>query len=238
MQMERSVFVFMIRKGAEGEMNDRNPKQSALIPNCPYKPEDQEKLVRRWGTHAKWQDYAKLEASYAAISEDMQGALSPRTKMNLRDICEWRLARDKALADGDTMSAKRLTEMINKTLDQEALSVKDSNAVKLDTLVQKLEDAGLMVDGELELQKVIGYIKNDFGHYTISKDAIDQCMLMIYNTMRENAGMSKLAYPPEWMHVDNSHGEFLERPTPMEMDAMNEFGCLVSPAGMDGGDKK
>lgn len=206
-------------------------------PGSPYSPEEQKKLMLRWGMHLNWEDYFKLESDYAVISADMPGPLSARTKMNLRDICEWRLARKKATDAGDTTSAKQLTEMIIKTLDQESLSVRDSNTAKLDTLVQKLEDAGLMQDGELELQKVIGYIRNDFGHYNVSKDAIDQCMLMIYNTMRENAGMSKSAYPPDWMRVDNAHGEFLEKPTPMEREAMDEFGCLVSASLQgEGGD--
>lgn len=207
-------------------------------PGSPYSPDEQKKLILRWGFYTDWRDYLDLESDYAAISADMTGELSARTKMNLRDICEWRLARKKAMDEGNTNGAKQLTDMICKILDAEALSAKDSNTAKLDTLVQKLEEAGLMENGELELKKVIGYIRNDFGHYNVSKDAIDQCMLMIYNTMRENAGMSKAAYPPDWMRINDEHGEFLERPTQMEVEAMDEFGCLVSPAKGEGNEAK
>lgn len=184
-------------------------------------------MADKWGEGLEEDDYRYLEKSYKSLVASYKGAVTPRLEMNILDICKYRLERDKAVRRNDTASAKRYTDMIKVIMDSEAMKVgdkKQAEPARVDGLVDRLEQMGLMKNGELKLQEVIRYIRTDKGQYEASRDAIDSMMLSMINAYRFNNGLSDIVELPEDLKVQDKLGEFVEAPTTMERNIMNELG--------------
>lgn len=192
------------------------------------------KLADRWGEGLEESEYSYLEKSYKSLIASYKGAVTPRLQMNILDICKYRLERDKAVRRNDTASAKRYTDMIKIIMDSEAMKVgdkKQSEPARVDGLVDRLEQMGLMKNGELMLQSVINYIKTDKGQFETSRDAIDSMMLSMINAYRFNNGLSDIVELPEDLRVQDRLGEFVEAPTMDERNIMNELGMASQRKG-------
>lgn len=188
-------------------------------------------MADKWGEGLEEDEYRYLEKSYRSLVAGYKGALTPRLELNILDICKYRLERDKAVRKNDTAAAKRYTDMIKVIMDSEAMKVgdkKQAEAARVDGLVDKLEQMGLMKDGELSLQRVIQYIKTDKGQFEASRDAIDSMMLSMINAYRFNNGLSEITELPEDLRVQDRLGEFVDAPLLSERNNMNELG--MSPA--------
>lgn len=184
-------------------------------------------MADKWGEGLEEDDYRYLEKSYKSLVASYKGAVTPRLEMNILDICKYRLERDKAVRRNDTASAKRYTDMIKVIMDSEAMKVgdkKQAEPARVDGLVDRLEQMGMMKNGELNLQEVIRYIRTDKGQYEASRDAIDSMMLSMINAYRFNNGLSDIVELPEDLKVQDKLGEFVEAPTTMERNIMNELG--------------
>lgn len=197
------------------------------------KKEALERLAAKWGDGLSEDEYRSLETSYRSMAAEYKGAITPRLELNLIDISKWRLERDKCIKAGDTAAAKRYTDMIKATMESEAMKVGDARsveAVRADGLVKRLEDKGLMKDGVLLLNGVIEYIRNDKGHYQMSRDAIDTMMLSMVNAYRFNNGLSEIPELPEDVRIQDRLGEFMAAPTAEEKSVMMDLG-LTSGRG-------
>lgn len=191
------------------------------------KKEALERLAAKWGDGLSEDEYRSLETSYRSMAAEYKGAITPRLELNLIDISKWRLERDKCIKAGDTAAAKRYTDMIKATMESEAMKVGDARsveAVRADGLVKRLEDKGLMKDGVLLLNGVIEYIRNDKGHYQMSRDAIDTMMLSMVNAYRFNNGLSEIPELPEDVRIQDRLGEFMAAPTAEEKSVMMDLG--------------
>ena len=191
------------------------------------KKEALERLAAKWGEGLSEDEYRSLETSYRSMAAEYKGAITPRLELNLIDISKWRLERDKCIKAGDTAAAKRYTDMIKATMESEAMKVGDARsveAVRADGLVKRLEDKGLMKDGVLLLNGVIEYIRNDKGHYQMSRDAIDTMMLSMVNAYRFNNGLSEIPELPEDVRIQDRLGEFMAAPTAEEKSVMMDLG--------------
>lgn len=191
------------------------------------KKEALERLAAKWGEGLSEDEYRSLETSYRSMAAEYKGAITPRLELNLIDISKWRLERDKCIKAGDTAAAKRYTDMIKATMESEAMKVGDARsveAVRADGLVKRLEDKGLMKDGVLLLKGVIEYIRNDKGHYQMSRDAIDTMMLSMVNAYRFNNGLSEIPELPEDVRIQDRLGEFMAAPTAEEKSVMMDLG--------------
>lgn len=191
------------------------------------KKEALERLAAKWGEGLSEDEYRSLETSYRSMAAEYKGAITPRLELNLIDISKWRLERDKCIKAGDTAAAKRYTDMIKATMESEAMKVGDARsveAVRADGLVKRLEDKGLMKDGVLLLNGVIEYIRNDKGHYQMSRDAIDTMMLSMTNAYRFNNGLSEIPELPEDVRIQDRLGEFMAAPTAEEKSVMMDLG--------------
>lgn len=198
----------------------------------PYSDEQMKALVEKWGFRKRWEEYQSLEISFSTLASDLPKGLTAMAKMKVRDICEWRLVRDAALAAGDTNSAKRLSDMING--EEAKLSrLRENNTAKLDGLVARLEARGMMSAGKLLLDKVIAYITNDAAHYSMSRDAADQCILLICNTILSNEGMETLPQLPDDKKLMDVLGEFEPKLTEEERKALETFGYFLPSPGED-----
>ena len=185
------------------------------------------RLAAKWGDGFSEDEYRSLETSYRSMAAEYKGAITPRLELNLIDISKWRLERDKCIKAGDTAAAKRYTDMIKATMESEAMKVGDARsveAVRADGLVKRLEDKGLMKDGVLLLNGVIEYIRNDKGHYQMSRDAIDTMMLSMVNAYRFNNGLSEIPELPEDVRIQDRLGEFMAAPTAEEKSVMMDLG--------------
>lgn len=188
----------------------------------------------KWGEGLEEDEYRYLEKSYRSLVSGYKGALTPRLELNILDICKYRLERDKAVRRNDTAAAKRYTDMIKIIMDSEAMKVgdkKQAETARVDGLVDRLEQMGLMKDGELLLQRVVQYIKTDKGQFEASRDAIDSMMLSMINAYRFNNGLSDIVELPEDLKVQDRLGEFVDAPLLSERNTMNELGMSSSIRG-------
>lgn len=188
----------------------------------------------KWGEGLEEDEYRYLEKSYRSLVSGYKGDLTPRLELNILDICKYRLERDKAVRRNDTAAAKRYTDMIKIIMDSEAMKVgdkKQAETARVDGLVDRLEQMGLMKDGELLLQRVIQYIKIDKGQFEASRDAIDSMMLSMINAYRFNNGLSDIVELPEDLKVQDRLGEFVDAPLLSERNTMNELGMASSIRG-------
>ena len=198
------------------------------------KKEALERLAAKWGEGLSEEEYRSLETSYRSMAAEYKGSITPRLELNLIDISKWRLERDKCIKAGDTAAAKRYTDMIKATMESEAMKVGDARsveAVRADGLVKRLEDKGLMKDGVLLLNGVIEYIRNDKGHYQMSRDAIDTMMLSMVNAYRFNNGLSEIPELPEDVRIQDRLGEFMPAPTAEEKSVMMDLGLATGNRG-------
>ena len=83
----------------------------------------------------------------------------------------------------------------------------------------------------LILENVTQYVQTDKGAFHMSRDALDMCMLSIYNAMRFNNGLSEVTEIPREMLVQDMLGEFLDSTTPGERNTMMELGMYGAPKG-------
>ena len=192
----------------------------------PYSDEQMKALLAKWGYRKNWKVYQELELSFSVLTSGLPERLTAMAKMSIRDICEWRLLRQEVQESGDFSSAKRISDMI-KDEYAKLERMKDSNSAKVDGLVTRLEERGMMEAGKLLLDKVIEYITNDAAHYPMSKDAADQCILLISNTMLGNEGRPTLPVLPDDKKLKDVLGEFEPSMTEDERKALEAFGCLL-----------
>ena len=192
------------------------------------------RLAAKWGDGFSEDEYRSLETSYRSMAAEYKGAITPRLELNLIDISKWRLERDKSIRAGDTAAAKRYTDMIKATMESEAMKVGDARsveAVRADGLVKRLEDKGLMKDGVLLLKGVIEYIRNDKGHYQMSRDAVDAMLLSMVNAYRFNNGLSEIPELPDDVRIQDRLGEFMAAPSAEERSVMMDLGLAGGRGG-------
>ena len=198
----------------------------------PYSDEQMKALLAKWGYRKNWEVYQNLELSFSVLTSGLPERLTAMAKMSIRDICEWRILREEVQESGDFASAKRISDMI-KDEYAKLERMKDSNSAKVDGLVTRLEERGMMQAGKLLLDKVLEYITQDAAHYPMSKDAADQCILLICNTMLGNEGMPTLHALPEDKKLKDALGEFEPTLTEDERKALEAFGCLLPSSVRD-----
>ena len=198
----------------------------------PYSDEQMKALLAKWGYRKNWEVYQNLELSFSVLTSGLPERLTAMAKMSIRDICEWRILREEVQESGDFASAKRISDMI-KDEYAKLERMKDSNSAKVDGLVTRLEERGMMQAGKLMLDKVLEYITQDAAHYPMSKDAADQCILLICNTMLGNEGMPTLHALPEDKKLKDALGEFEPTLTEDERKALEAFGCLLPSSVRD-----
>lgn len=185
------------------------------------------RLAAKWGDGFSDADYRELERTYRSLAAEYKGAITPRLDLNLVDISKWRLEREKCVREGDTAAAKRYTDMIKATMDSEAMKVGDAKpveALRIDGLADKLEKMGMLKNGELVLEGVVNYIRNDHYNFQMSRDAVDAMMLSMVNAYRFNNGLTEIVELPEDMRIQDKLGEFLPAADPFEKNLMLELG--------------
>lgn len=177
-------------------------------------------------------DYNELDRIFKALSSDLMSAGGLTTKQDfiLRNCSKWTLAMQKATDSGEFDQAKRLNDLIQSNLSSENLRKKDAKPVediRIDSIVDKLEKAGLLKDGKQcppdEMFKIL------FGRapkYVYTRDAAEKVLLSIINRTRSNDGLPELAMLPEEDFIEDELDEFAEYPNAAEREAYTKLGLL------------
>lgn len=182
-----------------------------------------------WGEGWTPEDYKLMDSRYMMLASEYKGApIPPRVDMNLHDIVKFMLLRDQSMKS-DSMTAKRYQEMIDKIMSSEDLRARDSRqseVIKIDKLVERLEAGGAIKNHSLlSHDELIEWLRNQHGGYQTSIDVVDEMIFCIANATRRNSGLSELDRLPRDAQVKDFHGELLPKMTDTEKDVMRYLGA-------------
>lgn len=191
------------------------------------------------------EDYEKLDKYYKAYgARILQGGVDPQQDHALRLCAILRLQMDEALAKGKVDQVQKLNKVIQENLASENLRKKDAKPiedVRIDSIVDALERHGYMKNGRiLPYDKLLDKLRGDVPRYSYTRDAADQMLLYIINTMQANEGLPEYATLPPDIHIKDEHGEFAEEPNKREKEAYEKLGLLrmQNPKENNDGDQK
>lgn len=218
-----------IKKAFGGDFPVLAITTDVLVSNMREMP-DQKRWEMEWGTEFEFtsEDFRALDNRYRQLTSEYRGQpIPPRISMSLHDICRFMLLRDKSMRT-DSMGAKRYQDMIDKIMGSEELKARDSKQsenMKVDKLMQRLEDMGAVKNGELvgydELREILS---DEHGSYETSMDVVDSMMMCIINTMRRNIGDSEFSTLPVSAQVRDVKGELLSHISKDEEKILSNLG--------------
>lgn len=227
------------------ELEDANEKGKKNPASQTEKKIKRDEARKVWGQEVSESDLKALEETYNALASEYKGSITPRLAMNLRDIAKLRLARDKALKNGETKEAVQYAGMIDKIMTSEALKAGDAKPIEAfrpDALIDRLEKLGVMSEGAMfDRQGIIDYINADKGCYHTSLDVVDEMMLLIENSRRRNNGETEIDTLPVGLQVQDQFHELKPEMTREEQRNMRELGLIPPPrdgAGLSYADRK
>lgn len=180
-------------------------------------------------------DYNRLDELFDIYSKRLEsaGGYDAQQEHILRLCCKLNLKMDKALSDGAISEAQKLNKMIQDNLASENLRKKDAKPIediKLDSIVDSLEKAGLLKNGkQCDPDKMFQILFGRPPKYAYTRDAADQMILINENRMRNNDGMPELTELPDDMRLVDDMGEFAEEQSPREKEAYGKLGLVKMP---------
>ena len=193
----------------------------------------------RWGVKFVGADEAvpytpmeikELDSMYAEQAAEYKGSITQRVDMAIREICVCRMEWKKCVGVGDAAGAKKYSDMIKDVMARESLRANDAKpteTMRIDSLIDRLERKGAMVDGSLVGRKqLLEILAADHPQYRTSLDVVDAMMMAIVNTMRRNSGQSELDTLPITAQITDDFGELMSEPTEQEKRAMEDIGVV------------
>ncbi len=198
-----------------------------------------EEQREKWGTRDLWQSftvtsevYKELDTQYDAMISRYKGVTVDETmENNIRRVVKLRVAQDYLQSIGDAGSFDKVQKSIDNILASEQLRKKDEKpveALRLDSMVLALENAGLMESGKLlTYDELVEVLRDKFAKskkYKYSLDVADQVILDIMNSMRKNADEPTLINLPEEYAAVDEYGEFETEETEQEKEAKRYAG--------------
>lgn len=181
------------------------------------------------------EDYDELDRIYEALASDLMaaGGVSVKQEFILRDCAKMTLDRDKMRAIGQYDKAAKLNKMVQDNLSSEGLRKRDAKPIddlRIDGIVDRLEKAGLLKNGkQCSPDEMFEILFHRRPKYSYTKDAAEQILLYIANTMRVNDGLSELPTLPPDMRLRDDLGEFAEEPDEQEKESYKELGIVKMP---------
>lgn len=181
------------------------------------------------------EDYDELDRIYEALSSDLMaaGGVSVKQEFILRDCAKMTLDRDKMRAIGQYDKAAKLNKMVQDNLSSEGLRKRDAKPIddlRIDGIVDRLEKAGLLKNGkQCSPDEMFEILFHRRPKYSYTKDAAEQILLYMANTMRVNDGLSELPTLPPDMRLRDDLGEFAEEPDEQEKESYKELGIVKMP---------
>lgn len=187
-------------------------------------------------------DYKRLDKLFETYSARLvsAGGYDAQQEYVLRSTCQDQLLAEKCRAKGTKEGIDmyaRLTKTIQENLSSENLRKKDEKPIenlRIDTLIDNLEKAGLVKDGKIlalpdlqeQLLRRLGALGGAPSHkFPYTFDAADQMILAIRNCMAANSDLPEIDELPDNMRLDENVGyEFAELPNDAEDLAYEKLG--------------
>ena len=195
-----------------------------------------ERWQDEWGETAN--DAAKcqeLDRIYSKLIAD-KPYLSQSAELQMHRVAVWTYECDRLMkkpTKESISSAKSIQSMIDQVLASEQLRKKDElpdAAERIDSLFDAMERSGFMKDGHILLyDELIEAIKVDNPQYPYTKDAADQCILIMRNCTMGNEGRPeklKLAHNERILDVN---GEFASEESEKEKQVKRDLNITKMP---------
>lgn len=211
--------------------------------------EGTEEQRKRWGVEDKYTaaEYDELDRMYSSRKASLHGVtITDQMDYTLQEAAKWQLAADKMRRKNNVAGATNALKTVDMLLKSECLRKSDEKPIeslRIDALVNALEDYGLMEDGEfLTYDETVAALRDNLiksPKYDYSLDVADQVILDIINSMRANADMVALVELPEEYAAEDAYGEFLPEETEREKAAKRYAGLTkvnIAKGGVDNAD--
>lgn len=170
----------------------------------------------------------ELDRMYTEQAAEYKGGMTQRVDMAIREICICRLEWKKCVGAGDANGAKKYSDMIKDAMTREGLRANDAKPtenMRVDSLIDRLEKKGAMVNGSIIGKKqLLNLLAEDHPRYNTSLDVVDAMMMAIVNTARRNNGQSDLDELPYTAQIADDFDEIMKEPTEQEKKTMAEIG--------------
>ena len=182
-------------------------------------------------------EFDALDSYYNAYVGRLEkgGGPDEQQEYTLRLCARCMVEIDRAMEIGKPEVVQRYNKIIQDNLAAENLRKKDAKPLedlRIDSIVDALEKKGYMVGGELlGYDELIEKLRGDVPHYRYTRDAADQMLLAIVNTMRANEGYSEYTELPIGYRIVDTNGEFAETPNAKEVAAYNQLGLIREGVG-------
>lgn len=178
-------------------------------------------------------DLQELERLYKNLATEYGDSMTPRQKDGIKEISTYRLEISRCMAAGDSAGAKRYSDMINSAMSREAMKagdVRQLEQTRIDSLIVHLENMGAVKRGKIVGKDELARILSEaHPKYHTSKDAVEEMLFAIINTMKRNNGEPEITELPLSAQVEDVFGELLSKPTEKELKAMAETGVVPPP---------
>lgn len=194
---------------------------------------EQERWERDWGygdpdNPYTAQDYKRLDGIFRMYSMrlDAAGGMDAQQEDTLRNCSRMALLRDKCIAKGDKDSAaiaNTMNKMIQDNLAAENLRKKDAKPIetaRVDGIidaVQKKYGIGAEMNVDQFWEMFFKWLHSR--NYPETKDAAEQGLLAIINTMRANNDQPEIPVLPESAKLKDCDNEFAKEPNEKEQAA-------------------
>lgn len=188
-----------------------------------------QKQRERWGTEMLYRSpnpkipalvmtaevYNELDRLYENRAQGLKGqTITPQIDFTLQEVAKNTLIYSYQRRYGER-DADKTWKTIDAMLASENLRKKDEKPTeqfRMDALVDALEKAGLMENGDfLSYDELIEVLRDRFAKskkYDYSFDVADQVILDVLNAMRANADLMQLSELPSEFAVVDEYGEF------------------------------
>ena len=194
---------------------------------------EQERWERDWGygdpaNPYTSQDYKRLDGIFRMYSTrlDAAGGMDAQQEDTLRNCSRMALLRDKCIAKGDkdgAAIANTMNKMIQDNLAAENLRKKDAKPIetaRVDGIidaVQKKYGIGAEMNVDQFWEMFFKWLHSR--NYPETKDAAEQGLLAIINTMRANNDQPEIPVLPESAKLKDCDNEFAKEPNEKEQAA-------------------
>lgn len=196
--------------------------------------EGTERQRERWGDSYTAEEYNELDRFYRALMESYKGwSLNPQQENTLIKVAVLDLKYSNLVDNDKLKDAKEVAALRKMLLEADGLLAKDAKQteqMKVDSLVKTLENNGLMKDGKLlTFDETVDVItkKLKAKKYPMTVDAVHKMIFTYVNAFRANADEEMLTSLPNNMNLEDCKSEFEDDPSEEEIAKIRYAGLTA-----------
>lgn len=196
--------------------------------------EGTERQRERWGDSYNEEEYNELDRLYRSLMESYKGwSLNPQQENTLIKVAVLDLKYSNLVDNDKLKDAKEVAALRKMLLEADGLLAKDAKQteqMKVDSLVKALENNGLMQDGKLlTFDETVGVISKKLKSkkYPMTIDAVHKMIFTYVNAFRANADEEMLTALPSDMNMEDCKSEFEENPSEEEIAKIRYAGLTT-----------